>query len=78
MTLTEKITYLKKISNDRTKGDIFERTTGNILFIGTMDNVADELLDVVEAANMVINHGDDCGDLWIPELREALQKLGGT
>ena len=33
---------------------------------------------VAEVANMVINHGDDCGDLWIPELREALQKLGET
>ena len=33
---------------------------------------------VAKAANMVINHDDDCGDIWIPELRKSLQKLRET
>ena len=82
MKLTERITYLKKISNDRTKGDIFERTTGNILFIGIMDNVADELLSIAERASTAVNQMI-CTCAFITrcekcELHEVLEKLRET
>jgi len=55
----------------------FPRKTDAPYIVSATNHFA-ALVEIAEAANMVINHDDDCGDIWVPELRKALQKLGET
>jgi len=71
---------MEKIAAGRTKGDIFEKTLGNIEFIGTADNNIDKLIAVAKASLIAIQEmictcsdEDQCSRCYLYESLKDLE-----